>query len=498
VVAIELAERTEAELQAALRRLQWGLAWIEASIRRQALQDNVDTEARLMAVLDLAASVLEEERFEDACRSLVTELATRLDCDRVSAGVLRGGNAAVVALSHSAQIGKRMNLIHAVGAAMDEAIDQKTVIRFPAQHDDEIVVTRDHERLAGEHGSGCILTVPMAGGDTFAGALCFERPASMPFAREDIELCQSVAAVVARILAIKKQNERAFLLRLKDAALEQSRKMFGPRYTKRKLVAGLSIIALLFFAFAKGDYRVTAPATLEGAVRRSLAAPFDGYIASAHLRAGDLAKEGAVLATLDDRDMRLERMKWASQYAQYTKQAQEAVANRDRAKAQIAQALYEQAYAQVTLLDEQLTRAAVRAPFDGVIAKGDLTQSLGAGVKRGDVLFEMTPLESYRVIVDVDEREIADISTGQNGFLVLSSISSEAFPFKITNVTSVTTAKEGRNYFRVEALLEASHDRLRPGMEGVAKVEIERRHIIWIWTHRLVNWVRLFIWTYLP
>jgi len=498
VVAVELSARAESELQAALRRLQWGLAWIEAAVRRQAQQETSASETRLMAVLDLTASVLEEERFEPACRSLVTELATRLDCDRVSAGVLKRGHTEVVALSHSAQIGKRMNLIHAVGAAMDEAIDQKTVIRYPAQAEDEIVVTRDHEKLAQEHGSGSLLTVPIAGAGAFTGALCFERPAGMPFTREDMELGQSVGAVVARILEIKKRNERGIVLQLKDAALEQSKRMFGPRYTKRKLAAGLVLLALLFFSFATGDYRVTAPATLEGAVRRSLAAPFDGYIATSHLRAGDLVKADAVLATLDDRDMRLERLKWASQYSQYTKQHQEAVANRDRAKAQVMQALYEQAFAQVMLLDEQLTRAAVRAPFDGVIVKGDLSLSLGAGVKRGDVLFEVTPLESYRVIVDVDEREIADVATGQKGFLVLSSISSEAFPFKVTNVTSVTTAREGRNYFRVEAILEGSNERLRPGMEGVGKIEIERRHLIWIWTHRLVNWVRLFVWTYLP
>jgi len=103
----------------------------------------------------------------------------------------------------------------------------------------------------------------------------------------------------------------------------------------------------------------------------------------------------------------------------------------------------------VTLLDEQLSRAAVKAPFDGIVVKGDLSQSLGAGVKRGDVLFEITPLESYRVIVDVDEREIADVVTGQKGILVLSSIASESFAFTVANVTSVTTAKEGHNYFRV-------------------------------------------------
>lgn len=498
VVAVEITHRTEGELQPALRRLQWGAAWVEAYLRRQQQEEGQAVQERLMSVLDLIASVLEEERFHAACRSLVTELAIRLQCDRVSFGVMKQGHAEVVALSHSAQFGKRMNLMHAIGAAMDEALDQRAVIRYPACAEDDIVVTRDHEELSVHHGSGSILTVPLVGAHTLTGALTFERPASLPFGAAEVELCQSVSAVAGRILEIRKQNERPLLARLGDVAAEQAAQLIGPRYMKRKLALVLLALAAVFFTFATAQYRVTAPATIEGSVLRSLAAPFDGYISSAHARAGDVTRANAILATLDDRDLRLERLKWASQYGQYVKQHQEAVANHDRARAQIAQALYEQAYAQANLLDEQLARAAIRAPFPGVIVKGDLSQSLGGAVKRGDVLFEIAPLESYRVIVEVDEEEIADVSVGQHGTLVLAAITDQAFPFTVKNVTPVTTAREGRNYFRVEAAIEQAGERLRPGMEGVGKIEVEERRLIWIWTHRLVNWWRLFVWTYLP
>ena len=498
VVALEVAERPEADYEVVLRAVKSGLGLIEAQLRQQGQRETMETEERLMAVLDMTAAVLEEDRFEPACRSLVTELATRLQCDRVSLGVVRRGHAEVVALSHSAQIGKRMNLIHAVGAAMDEAIDQKTVIRYPAAAGDDAVVTRDHELLAREHGNGSVLTVPMAGASSLTGALTFERTGRAPFDRAESELAQSVAAVLARILELKKLNERALLLRTKDSIAEQLRRLTGPRYVKRKLFVAFVVLATVFFSFATGDYRVTAPATLEGAVRRTLAAPFDGYVWTAPARAGDVARAGSILATLDDREIRLERLKWASQYAQYLKQHQEAVARRDRAKAQVVQALYEQAQAQVALLDQQLARAAVKAPFDGVIVQGDLSQSLGSAVKRGDVLFVVTPLDAYRVIVEVDEREIADIATGQKGVLILSSIAQESFPFTVGNVTSVTTARDGRNFFRVEAMLERVTERLRPGMEGVAKIGVDRRRLIWIWTHRMVNWLRLFVWTYWP
>lgn len=499
VLAFELAGGVDQEVkQETLQRLAEGLAWLVNWLRKSQPIPGLGAEERLMVALDAVGVVLEEESFASACRSLVTELATRLLCDRVSLGVVRAGHAKVVALSHSALTPGRVNLMHAVGAAMDEAIDQRTPIRYPAAPGDDAVVARDHARLANEHGASSVLTVPMSGARHWAGALVFERPASLPFDDADLELAQAVAAVLARILELKQLNERLLVFRAADAFLEQAGRLVGPRRVKRKLVVLALIGAAVFFSVAKGDYRVTAPATLEGSVRRTLAAPFDGYIASATARAGDNIRAGAVLASLDDRDIRLERLKWASQYAQFIKQHQEAVANRDRAKSQIAQAQYEQAQAQVALLDAQLRRAGVVAPFDGVIVKGDLSQSLGAAVKRGDSLFEVAPLGSFRLILNVDERDIADLATGQKGQLILSSLTQESFPFTVGNLTSVTTAREGRNFFRVEALIDQSAERLRPGMEGVAKVHVGEQLLIRNWTNRMVNWMRLTVWTFWP
>ena len=41
-------------------------------------------------------------------------------------------------------------------------------------------------------------------------------------------------------------------------------------------------------------------------------------------------------------------------------------------------------------------------------------------------------------------------------------------------------------------------ERLRPGMEGVGKVEIDRRPLVWIWTRQVIDWIRLQLWTWLP
>jgi hypothetical protein len=45
-------------------------------------------------------------------------------------------------------------------------------------------------------------------------------------------------------------------------------------------------------------------------------------------------------------------------------------------------------------VEEHLERAQLRAPFESLIVSGDLSQSIGAPVERGKVLFEVAPLEA--------------------------------------------------------------------------------------------------------
>ena len=117
---------------------------------------------------------------------------------------------------------------------------------------------------------------------------------------------------------------------------------------------------------------------------------------------------------------------------------------------------------------------------------------------RGQVLFEIAPLDGFRIALQVDERDIAHVALGQSGQLTVTSIPGERFNFKVTKITPVNTAKEGRNFFRVEAQLESGADRLRPGMEGIGKIYVDERKLVWIWTHSLTDWLQLWVWSWMP
>ena len=114
------------------------------------------------------------------------------------------------------------------------------------------------------------------------------------------------------------------------------------------------------------------------------------------------------------------------------------------------------------------------------------------------MLFEIAPLDGYRIIVQVDERDIADVAVGQRGRLALSALPGRPLPLVVERITPLATAEDGRNYFRIEAALEEPFDALRPGMEGVAKIDAGRRRLLWIWTHEMFDWLRLRTWSLLP
>ena len=174
------------------------------------------------------------------------------------------------------------------------------------------------------------------------------------------------------------------------------------------------------------------------------------------------------------------------------------MAKGSRVDQRLAAAQANQARAQLDLVLGKLERVAVTAPFDGIVVKGDLSQQLGTPLEQGKVLFELAPLDAWRVILKVDERDIGHVRAGAAGELVLASLPGQSWPFVVKKVTPVSVAEEGRNYFRVEAELTGRGPTLSPNMEGVGKVEAGRASLLWIWTRPLVEWAQLAWWKALP
>lgn len=485
--------------QKTVQLIRWGAGTLESILRREASRQQTAQVGRISAALEMLTGPVEQKRFKPACTALVTDLSLRFDCDQVAIGFCKDGAPnRVAALSHSASFGKRMALVRRFGEAMDEAVDQEAAVIWPASEDWEYRITHAHRELSDKLGGGTILTVPLHRDGKMLGAVTLQRPQTMPFDEDVVLTVDTIAGLAGPILEEKRDNDRLIFSKVATSISTQFRRLLGPRYFGRKLASILAIAIFAFFATAKGDYRVSAPAVLEGEVQRALVAPLDGFVAAEYAKAGEVVAQGEVLARLDDRDLVLERLRRTAEEREKQAEYDRALAENNRVDARILQAQLAEVRAQLSLVDAQLARTELKAPFDGLVISGDLSQSIGSGVRRGDELFTVAPLDGYRVILQVGEGDLRDMAETQSGTLVLSAIPDLQLPYEVERITPIATAEEGRNFFRVEARLTAGDPRLRPGMEGVGKTFVDERLLVAKWTRGLVDWARLAFWRWMP
>ncbi len=496
-VVIDVAGGPGGDLQAALRQIHWASAWMADHFRQQALRQSEVELSRVALLNELMATALQQRRLQASALAVANELAGRLHCDRVAIGFEDRDRIVPLALSHTATFDVRSDLVRALGEAMDEALDLGVPVSIPKPADDELGAIA-HEQAASTLGAQAMLSVPLIDGAHTIGVISFERRAGPPFDAVEQRVAGSIGVMLGPTWALQRLNERSWLQRLRQRWRDGMRLVFGPRHPGVKLLVLSLAVALTVLALWQTDYRVSARTFVEGSTQLASVAPFDGFIAEGLVRAGDSVRMGQPMARLDDRDLRLERARWSAELEQAQRKFRVALSQADRGNMGVLAAQSHQAEAQLALVEEKLARARLVAPFDGIVVSGDLSQIIGTPVEQGRTLFEVAPAEGFRVVMQVDDRDIARVDVGQPGELVLSSLPDRALPFAVSSVTSVATQVDGRNVFRVEAKVLGDATRLRPGMEGVGKVVVGQRNLLWIWTHNFVDWVRLTLWTWMP
>ena len=53
---------------------------------------------------------------------------------------------------------------------------------------------------------------------------------------------------------------------------------------------------------------------------------------------------------------------------------------------------------------------------------------------------------------------------------------------------------DGSQFIKVYVTLDKQADWMRAGMAGEARVDVEKRRLVWIWTHRLIDFLKLKLW----
>lgn len=513
VVVLHVASRGDASVRDALRLLHWGAGWLVGLFDRRDLVDGERRLKRSALLQDALLGIATAEGAHDAGRWLVNRLAESLPCRRAMLAQVKGTGLEVVSVSGTATFDAGSTLLAVAREAMQEAVQSRETqvhplvdIDAPTDASRPLLAASAVADYAQESQAKGLVVLPLEHQGSVRGALLLDFDA--PVSSDMLAFLQTLALAMAPSLALHDQATQGWWAHGRRAARHGWAELVGPRRPGLKFLAGMGLVAFVLAAWVPVDHRLRSPATVEGRVQRSVVAPFDGFIREAQARAGDRVKQGDVLARLDDRDLQLEAAKWQAEAELADRKLREVMAKGLAVEVRIAQAEAEQARAELNLVRERLSRVSLVAPFDGVVVRGDLSQQLGSPIETGKVLFEVAPLDAYRVVLKVDERDIPHILQGQAGELVLAGLPGQHMDIRVSQVSPVANAEDGHNSFRVEAAVMPSPNSqgkaggadvvglgLQPGMEGVGKVKVGEHSLLWLGFHRIWDWARYTAWS---
>ncbi|SFG42926.1 efflux RND transporter periplasmic adaptor subunit [Neptunomonas qingdaonensis] len=258
---------------------------------------------------------------------------------------------------------------------------------------------------------------------------------------------------------------------------------------------GVAVLLLIALLFLPVSYQIPVDTVIEGKVQKSIVSPFDGFIKTAVLKAGDIVEKGHVIAELDDQQLKIEVIRLTSQYQEHEKGYRKALAGREYAQANVYQAKLKQAKAKLDQVKLQLEQTALKAPIAGMIIEGDLSRRLGSPVSSGDLLFKIAPLNQYRAMLRVQETDIRFIKEGQQGALKLAALPDSVFDISLSKASPLFFEEDNQIVYLAEADLPAvALELLRPGMEGIARVDVGHYSLGWVLTHHFIDWLQVAIW----
>jgi HlyD family secretion protein len=138
----------------------------------------------------------------------------------------------------------------------------------------------------------------------------------------------------------------------------------------------------------------------------------------------------------------------------------------------------------------------VVAPVDGFVLTPTLADREGAFLEPGDVVCEVSPLDTLRVEVAIDETEIGDVRPGERLRVKVLGYPDRQFQGRVSEVSwQGEIEHKGRPaVFLVRGWVENPGGLLKSGMTGRARIEVSPTTLLWRWTKGFYRVLRLAFW----
>jgi len=492
IICLHLKSRSKAQLLSVQQLLTWGGVWLSSLTTQNSESSEAETPVSKTPDNLLQRIVAATSVYESSCE-LANTLKSKFKCERVYLGLRGSLSVRVVAISQQANFDRRQQAIRDREAAMEECMDQGCVLSSDDADSDCVLAV--HKRLGNTANGMTVCTVPIVFEGECIGAALLEKKMPDSFSDRDQQACLQLLEGLAPAVNLQIKSQISVMPRAMRGLRGLFKTLIKPETYHQRwrslLVCGFAAVIMLMPV----THHVSATASVEGADKHLLVALQSGFIKSARFRAGDLVSAGDVVASFDDQDLLIDRDKWQGELNSIETAFSQALGTRNRAEIGLLKSRKQQVSAELALVEKRLARTHIVAPFDGVLVSGDLNQSLGAPVESGQTLFEIASLADFRIILSVNERDVAAVEPGQDISLRLSALPGRTYQAHVESLLPVSISEDGKSFFRVVASVDEVDGQLKPGMRGVAKIDTQRDSLIWVWIHPLVERISLWLWS---
>ncbi len=281
------------------------------------------------------------------------------------------------------------------------------------------------------------------------------------------------------------------------------------------LLSGEDPVPVQAGKITKGELRqiVSASGNIDPAIQVEISANISAEITQLHVREGDQVQKGQLLLTLDSQKFQASNQQAYAGLKVAQAQVKLAKARLDLARkthnrqkdlfaknlaskeamdaaeteVKVAEASYDaakdstrQAAAGVRMTRDELAKATIRSPIDGVVTRlnkeaGEI--ALGSMFSR-DVIMEVSDPEKMIATVEVDEADVVNVEVGDEATIEIDALPNEKFGGVVIEIAgSAKVSKIGTQEetvaFEVKVLLSGDTAKMRPGMSATADIITE-------------------------
>ena len=432
----------------------------------------------LAALLELVGRIEQAPTATHACHVIVNELRDFLGCHRIALGLSSATRVGcrLTTLSGMARFDQYSDVARQYQSACDESAIRETLAVWPALNPMAEHTSIALRQLAENQNVEATIGLPLVSQDHLIGVLIFAGSKTSLLDSQTINLLQTSSTVLGGALRQSLRLEGNWLVR-------SWRKLMATRWTTR-IVATTIIAAAATLLCMPWPYQMKVGCTLEPTTRRIVSAPYNGLLEVSLTEPGSVVQRGQILARMDAREIRWELSTVTAERSQALKEFDTELARENIAKAQLARMESERLQKKLDMLQYREQNHELASPIEGMVLNGSLEKLTGAPVTTGQPLFEIAELNPLRLELAVPAEDYFHLKSGQAVTVVFDGFDGETFTGTVERVRPRSEVREGKNVFVAEMEVANPEFKLRPGIQGYAKITGEQHSVAWNMFHK--------------